>query len=425
MHLDYITQNMAKKKKRKLKPAGWLALFILIGLVLVLPSFLLYRCTRSWFQDAEPAPIVSPADSIYTLRMDSLIAHHPRIDTLQTSVYIYDLTEGCPVYGYRDSLQLIPASCMKIVTTAASWRYLGGNYRFADSLFMQGTVEQGVLQGNVYLKGDFDPLITSFDSLYIGLKNRGISQIEGDVIFSIPMRSAIEFNDSWTPGDIKQGRLPLMLKNEKVIRSNFVAGLKKAGIKHKGSHNLGAVPPGSEFIAAIGHPVKEIIVPMMLHSSNILAETLYGRLCEQGEGRDIMYRFINEELQMQEEDCYILDGSGLSPENRLSTPLLTHVLRYLYQDENCRELMMQALPLAGSDSQRGTLKNRMKKTTAADAIYAKTGTLNSVGASSLSGYCKGLFDHWYAFSIINNGISIEEGRLFQDAVCIALTTPIE
>ena len=75
------------------------------------------------------------------------------------------------------------------------------------------------------------------------------------------------------------------------------------------------------------------------------------------------------------------------------------------------------MPIAGVD---GTLRTRMKGTTAAGNVQAKTGTVT--GVSTLSGYCTASNGHRLAFSIMNNGLrNSAQGRAFQDRVCVAMT----
>ena len=112
----------------------------------------------------------------------------------------------------------------------------------------------------------------------------------------------------------------------------------------------------------------------------------------------------------------VADGSGLSLYNYVSAELLTRLLRYAWRNRNISDCLMPALPIAGVD---GTLKNRMKGSTAAGNVRAKTGTLT--GISSLAGYCTAANGHELCFAIINQGVlRNSEGRTFQDHVCYVL-----
>lgn len=413
-----MTRKRRKKISKKVTSrARSLALCILTILILIIPSVLLYRCVSNWSAESD-GPKVSPADSIYHARMDSLIMQQTRIDTLNSSLFIYDLTEDCPVYGYRDSLELPPASCMKLITTMVSQHFLGMDYRFADSLFVGGPVEDGTLKGDLIVKANYDPLIESLDSLILGIQERGISKIEGNVVFCLPIRQAIDYHSSWTPGDIRSSQIPIMLKDEKRIRKDFMFLMHKAKINQTGTDILGDVPEGAECFFSQGHTVREILNPTLMFSNNVMAELLFNRSLEQtGMNMDEIYDYLSENLKIML-DLNMEDGSGLSPDNSVSTQVLVAVLRYLWQSD--QEWMLANLPWAGSQEQRGTLMRRMTENECAEHIWAKTGTLTSTGTSSLAGYCKGLFDHWYAFAIINHNTPVAEGRIFQDSVCLEM-----
>ncbi|WP_019508869.1 D-alanyl-D-alanine carboxypeptidase/D-alanyl-D-alanine-endopeptidase [Pleurocapsa sp. PCC 7319] len=90
------------------------------------------------------------------------------------------------------------------------------------------------------------------------------------------------------------------------------------------------------------------------------------------------------------------DGSGLS-RNNLATPrTLTSTLRAMF-DARGNDVFLASLPIAGIS---GTLRNRLRHTTAEGTVRAKTGTLR--GVKALSGY----IDHpeygVFVFSIITN-----------------------
>jgi D-alanyl-D-alanine carboxypeptidase/D-alanyl-D-alanine-endopeptidase (penicillin-binding protein 4) len=109
----------------------------------------------------------------------------------------------------------------------------------------------------------------------------------------------------------------------------------------------------------------------------------------------------------------IVDGSGLSRLDRLTTEAVVGMLRSSWLDEDLRETLLSALPVAGRS---GTLDGRMRGTAAAGRVRAKTGTLNE--ASALSGYVR----RRYAFSVIQNGspVSIYWARRAQDRFAAVL-----
>jgi D-alanyl-D-alanine carboxypeptidase/D-alanyl-D-alanine-endopeptidase (penicillin-binding protein 4) len=94
---------------------------------------------------------------------------------------------------------MIPASTMKTVTTATAVAVLGANYQFKTTLEYDGTIENGVLKGNLYLKGTGDPMLASdevkdneqpkvkkmetvLSELLAAVRSKGITKIEGKII---------------------------------------------------------------------------------------------------------------------------------------------------------------------------------------------------------------------------------------------------
>lgn len=94
----------------------------------------------------------------------------------------------------------------------------------------------------------------------------------------------------------------------------------------------------------------------------------------------------------------IVNGSGLSRDNRISANALTQILTYAWRDSKIRKPFLETLPIAGVD---GTLKRRLLTPELAGNVRAKTGTLNDTCA--LSGYLKAKSGKDLAFTILVNG----------------------
>ena len=77
------------------------------------------------------------------------------------SLIIKDLQTGENVYAYDIDRQLSPASVLKIVATSTALDILGEDYRFPTSLQYDGSIKDGILDGNLYIKGSGDPSLGS------------------------------------------------------------------------------------------------------------------------------------------------------------------------------------------------------------------------------------------------------------------------
>ncbi len=77
-----------------------------------------------------------------------------------------------------------PASTMKLVTTYAALELLGPTYQWKTGFYTDGPLRNGVLQGNLYLKGGGDPKLT-MERLWLllrDLRNAGVQQVQGDLV---------------------------------------------------------------------------------------------------------------------------------------------------------------------------------------------------------------------------------------------------
>ena len=112
------------------------------------------------------------------------------------------------------------------------------------------------------------------------------------------------------------------------------------------------------------------------------------------------------------------DGSGLSPENRLTADFLVQLLVYAYKDSVIRNVLIdEALATPAHPTRHGSLLGRMSAPCYHGRIFCKTGTLVSFASSSLAGYACHKNGRWFAFSIINNNSPVYDAREFQDALC--------
>ena len=62
-----------------------------------------------------------------------------------------------PRLAWRPQVQMNPASVMKLVTTYAALDMLGAAYTWTTPVYVEGSVRDGVLDGNLYIKGQGDP----------------------------------------------------------------------------------------------------------------------------------------------------------------------------------------------------------------------------------------------------------------------------
>lgn len=98
--------------------------------------------------------------------------------------------DGSPVYQRDSNRLVVPASNMKLVTMAVAADRLGWNYRFETVLETTGTVADGVLRGDLIVRGGGDPTIAAtatgpapvLTAWADALRERGIHRVDGRLI---------------------------------------------------------------------------------------------------------------------------------------------------------------------------------------------------------------------------------------------------
>ena len=114
------------------------------------------------------------------------VSEDPLFSNAAVSVQVVNVRTGEEVYAWGDDKPLVPASTMKILTTAAALRTLGPNYHFPTWILQDEKVgADGGQPGNLYGKGQGDPtmVVERMWRRVQDLKVRGVREVKGDVVF--------------------------------------------------------------------------------------------------------------------------------------------------------------------------------------------------------------------------------------------------
>ena len=116
----------------------------------------------------------------------------PGWDASRWSVLVVSLDGGDTLFSHRPESLVIPASNLKLFTTAAALHVLGPEYRY--STFLTGTgplTDDGVLEGDLYVYGTGDPTISDrfhdsklavWEALADSLAAVGVRRVAGDIV---------------------------------------------------------------------------------------------------------------------------------------------------------------------------------------------------------------------------------------------------
>ncbi|UTV27266.1 serine-type D-Ala-D-Ala carboxypeptidase [Photobacterium atrarenae] len=165
--------------------------------------------------------------------------------------------------------------------------------------------------------------------------------------------------------------------------------LQRAGIDFRGQIRRDDQARGERLARHRSEPLETLVDIMVKDSDNLIADNLLktlGRVYfEQpgtfANGVAAMKAILAEKADIDLSQAVLVDGSGLSRNNRLNAKLMMKVIAYIYQHDKKLSLL-QTLPVSG---QSGTLKYRqsIRHQPLAGQIAAKSGSL--YGTHNLTG----------------------------------------
>lgn len=121
----------------------------------------------------------------------SAIPHSSSLIPHSTISYeVLDLKTGEVVASHNPMQCATPASITKLITTATALELLGGDFQFSTYIETNGTIENGILNGDLIIRGGADPTLGSIhlgDRAFLDyfvkvIKHKGINHITGNVI---------------------------------------------------------------------------------------------------------------------------------------------------------------------------------------------------------------------------------------------------
>jgi D-alanyl-D-alanine carboxypeptidase/D-alanyl-D-alanine-endopeptidase (penicillin-binding protein 4) len=440
------------------------------------------------------------------------IFKNPGISSFNTSINIISLKTGEPIFQYNINKPLLPASNLKLITSAASLTLLKPEHKFKTSIYGDNFGSGGKLNGNLYLKGYGDPDLTGerLWKMVRKLKNTGIRQISGNLIADESFFDSKETGEGWavqrygdatysarisalsvnrntvevwlragesagskaivtldpesdffdldnqtvtrngysrmiisrvpTPDGrnkiIVKGSIPpgshsevnkIILDNPALYTGYVLANLlKKEGIILNGEVKKGVTPNSAvELVTSNSRTLSAIVYDFNKHSVNLIGEMLLKYLGAtfrktpgtSAKGVDVVKKdFLEKIVNVSIDNFNMVDGSGLSPLNKITSEHFVRVLQYMYNNFSLQADYLSALPVAGAD---GTLRRRTKRTPGERMFRAKTGYIN--GVSCLSGYTVNKSGEPIAFSMMmNNFRNLSAAITVQDNICTYL-----
>ena len=101
-----------------------------------------------------------------------------------TAVFVQAVNADKPSLSVNADKQMNPASVMKLVTTYSALELLKPTFRWKTEVYRDAVIENGILNGNLIIKGYGDPSFKEdeFRRLLVSLRQQGLKEIKGDLI---------------------------------------------------------------------------------------------------------------------------------------------------------------------------------------------------------------------------------------------------
>ncbi len=381
-------------------------------------------------------------------------ASAPELGDLSGVVLDSSAPRGTPPLWERGSTEgMVPGSVTKLLTAAATLLSLNPTDRLATK------VVAGPTPDSVVLVGGGAPSLTALpegkDSVYpeparIDDLAEQVKKSVGRPISTVYTDAGLwtgpELAPSWDPADVGSGDVApisaLMLdggRTDPTIQDgprsdDPAAAAGKALADALGAENVetGRAVPNSPALGSVASPpIASLVEYMLTASDNVTAEAMARQVAISRKGDPSFAGAAKEVSAALSQAGYstaglvLNDGSGLSPDNRISTALLGSVLASasaVSQSPNDVQYLrpiLTGLPVAGGG---GTLADRFtdgRAVAGRGVVRAKTGTLS--GASSLAGVVSDVDGRLLVFAFISNGTSPADARPKLDAIAAALS----
>lgn len=174
--------------------------YFLRSLTLLVGAFI-FITSNTWAQEQ---------DSLLR-KATEILTKSERANHATYSVAIREVMNGTQQYDYSGSRLLCPASVTKLFTSAIALEVLGADYAFNTDLYINGKVDQKILNGSITVVTSGDPSIASkyfprdslrwVDNVYQALTAHQIAHIKGDIIIDASCFESVGVNPMWANED--------------------------------------------------------------------------------------------------------------------------------------------------------------------------------------------------------------------------------
>jgi D-alanyl-D-alanine carboxypeptidase/D-alanyl-D-alanine-endopeptidase (penicillin-binding protein 4) len=376
-----------------------------------------------------PAPA---AQAITASALKAKLSAEMRSAGSSAGAFVMELDEDRQLYARRADTPYIPASVNKLFVTATALLTHGADATLDTVVLTSGEIdEEGVLHGNLFLRGGGDPTLSSERIAHLA-DQLALTRVEGAVIGDEtrfdPLRGSTNTGGA-LDGEVG-GQLGALVVGRGYARRGWQrrpaavaadalrVALEHRGVEVTGHARVGDTPEDAvELARTSSAPIADIIARTNMPSDNYLAEMLlkdlgasFGGGGSTREGAEVVQR----QLAALDVRPTIVDGSGLSRSNRTNARHVVLLLDAMADAEE-GDRFVSSLAVTG---RTGTVKDRMRRGSAAGRCHAKTGTLRDV--SALAGICDTTGGRRVGFAFLMNAVNPWSARRIQDRMTSAI-----
>jgi D-alanyl-D-alanine carboxypeptidase/D-alanyl-D-alanine-endopeptidase (penicillin-binding protein 4) len=216
----------------------------------------------------------------------------PGIRSTDWGIEVIDPSTGEALLSLNSEKPFLPASVLKVMTTATALEKLGPDFRFRTTVYTNGAVTgDGVLEGDLFLVGRGDPNLVdpegnllekpALEELAEKLQAAGIREVRGDLVGDDSYFDTSMHGQGWTSQDLKSSYgapiCALSVNNNVVwvhVRPSRVGQLARVSTEPSGSYfsirNLattGRVGSGRTIYARVIPGTRKLVVSGALPAS--------------------------------------------------------------------------------------------------------------------------------------------------------------
>ena len=189
---------------------------------------------------------------------------HPGFDPKSTSVSVVDVGSGSELASHLPEMKLNPASCAKIVTSAAALSILGPGHRFKTHFYADRPPQGGTI-GTLYVAGTGDPVLINEELAQIAsyIARRGVKKITSGIVIDDSYFDSYEYPRKQTG----EGRAYTAKTSATAVNFNSVAVVVGPGARAGGPGDVKLDPPSELYKVA-----NKVVTGGKFHAAISLSE---------------------------------------------------------------------------------------------------------------------------------------------------------